>query len=66
MSKVFVYPGLIVNAGEKIGEVGRTGRKTILPGGKTHLHIGYLKSEDGYPVPEEIIDDLRRSELKVK
>ncbi len=66
LSKVFVYPGLIVNAGEKIGEVGRTGRKTILPGGKTHLHIGYLKSEDGYPVPEEIIDDLRRSELKVK
>ena len=66
LSKVFVYPGLIVNAGEKIGEVGRTGRKTILPGGKTHLHIGYLKSEEGYPVPEEFIDDLRRSELKVK
>lgn len=66
LSVVTVYPGLIVNAGEKIGEVGRTGRKTILPGGKTHLHVGFLRSEDGYPVPEEFIDDLRRSELKVK
>ncbi len=66
LSVVSVFPGMIVNAGDKIGEVGRTGRKTILPQGKTHLHIAYLRSEDGYPVPEEFIDDLRRSEISSK
>lgn len=64
LSVVNVVPGEIVEAGGKIGEVGRTGRKTILPQGKTHLHIGFLKFEDGYPVPEEIISDLRNSESK--
>jgi hypothetical protein len=64
LSVVNVYPGQIVNAGEKIGEVGRTGRKTILPGGKTHLHVGFLQSEDGYPVPEQIIEDLKKAEGK--
>lgn len=62
LSKVTVAPGMIVDAGEKIGEVGRTGRKAIFPAGKTHLHVAYLKLLDDYPVPEEIIKDLRRSE----
>ncbi len=62
LSVVSVKPGDIVNAGDKIGEVGRTGRKAILPDGKTHVHVAYLKSEDGYPVPEDIIKDLRRAE----
>ncbi|MBK8551490.1 MAG: M23 family metallopeptidase [Ignavibacteria bacterium] len=62
LSVVSVKPGDIVNAGDKIGEVGRTGRKAILPEGKTHVHVAYLKSEDGYPVPEDIIKDLRRAE----
>lgn len=64
LSEVTVKPGDIVNGGDKIGEVGRTGRKAILPGGKTHLHIAFLKFEDGYPVPEEIIKDLRLAEKK--
>lgn len=64
LANVSVVPGQIVNAGEKIGEVGRTGRKAILPQGKTHLHISFLKLIDGYPVPEDIIFDLKDSEKK--
>jgi len=62
ISEVYVKPGDIVNAGDKIGEVGRTGRKTILPKGKTHLHIALLKSVKGYPKPEPIIDNIFNAE----
>jgi len=62
LSKVSVKPGDIVNAGTKIGEVGRTGRKANLPAGKTHLHVAFLKVTDGYPLPDDIIKDLRRAE----
>lgn len=64
LSKVTVRPGDVINAGDKIGEVGRTGRKAILPAGKTHVHIAFFNSEDGYPVPEDIIKDLRNAEKK--
>ncbi|HAY33143.1 MAG TPA: M23 family metallopeptidase [Ignavibacteria bacterium] len=66
LSVVNVKPGDILKPGDKIGEVGRTGRKTILKEGKTHLHVAFLRSEDGYPVPEEFIKDLRAAELKLK
>ncbi len=62
ISEVFVKPGDIVNAGDKIGEVGRTGRKAILSHGKTHLHVALLKSVKGYPKPEPIIDNIFRAE----
>lgn len=62
LSQVNVKPGDIVSPGDKIGEVGRTGRKAILKPGKTHLHVAFLKSVDGYPMPEDIILDLRKSE----
>ncbi|MBS1517634.1 MAG: M23 family metallopeptidase [Bacteroidetes bacterium] len=65
LSEVIVKPGDIVIPGDKIGEVGRTGRKAILKEGKTHVHVSYLKSEDGYPVPEDIINDLRNSQNKI-
>lgn len=61
LSVVSVKPGDVINAGDKIGEVGRTGRKTILPGGKTHVHVALLKSVKGYPIPEPIIEDIWRS-----
>ncbi|MEO8210182.1 MAG: M23 family metallopeptidase [bacterium] len=64
LSEVSVKPGDVVNAGDKIGEVGKTGRKAIAPEGKTHVHVAFLKSDDGYPVPEEIIVDLRNAEKK--
>jgi len=66
LSEVNVKPGDVINAGDKIGEVGRTGRKAILSGGKTHVHVAYLRSEDGYPVPEDIIDELRQSEKNLR
>lgn len=59
LSVVSVRPGDVINEGDKIGEVGRTGRKAILKGGKTHLHIAALEVKDGYPVPVDIISDLR-------
>lgn len=62
ISVVSVKPGDVVNAGDKIGEVGRTGRKAILKPGKTHLHVSFLISENGYPVPEEFITELRNAE----
>ncbi|MFZ1323031.1 MAG: M23 family metallopeptidase [Ignavibacteria bacterium] len=65
LSVVSVKPGDILSPGDKIGEVGRSGRKTILKEGKTHLHISYLKSDFGYPVPEEFINDLYSSEKKL-
>lgn len=65
LSEVNVTPGDIIVSGDKIGEVGRTGRKAILKDGKTHLHVSFLKfNEEGYPVPEDIIKELRKSEKK--
>jgi len=61
LSQVDVKPGDIVVNGDKIGEVGRTGRKAILKGGKTHLHVAYLKFVDGYPMPYDIILELKKS-----
>lgn len=66
LSKVSVKPGDKVNAGDKIGEVGRTGRKAILKEGKTHLHIGYLNSVNGYPEPEDILKDLKIAQKKIE
>jgi hypothetical protein len=57
---------MVLQAGDKIGAVGRTGRKAIMPQGKTHLHVAFLRYEDGYPVPEDIISDLRSSEARIK
>ncbi len=66
LSQVNVFPGTILKSGDKIGEVGRTGRRAILKEGSTHLHIGFLRLNDGYPEPEEIISDLRSSYDKKK
>lgn len=60
LNAVFKKPGDIVNAGDKIGEVGRTGRSAILPDGITHLHVALLYLEDGYPKPESLKDDFKR------
>jgi peptidoglycan LD-endopeptidase LytH len=64
LSTVEVKPGDIINAGDKLGEVGRTGRKTILPEGKTHLHVALLYFDEGYPVPEPIIKDIYKTKEK--
>lgn len=54
LSKVTVLPGTIVSAGDKVGEVGRTGRFAVRFRGMTHLHVGFLNSVNGYPTPENI------------
>lgn len=64
LDSVFVKPGELVKAGDKIGYIGRTGRKAIF--GKTHIHIAYYKIEDGEPIPEEIINDLYRAQSRMK
>jgi hypothetical protein len=64
LDSIFVKAGQIVKAGEVIAYVGRTGRKAIK--GKTHLHIAYYPIENGYPKPEDIIDDLYAAQKKVK
>jgi hypothetical protein len=65
LDSVFVKPSQLVKAGDEIGLIGRTGRKAI--NGRTHLHIAYYKiDEDGHPVPEDIIEDLYRSENRNK
>lgn len=61
LSTVCKKPGDIINAGDKIGEVGRTGRQAILQGNITHLHIALLYPEDGYPLPEPLIEDLNHN-----
>ena len=64
LDSVFVQPGQLVNAGDAIGYVGRTGRKAIT--GKTHLHIAYYKIFDGYPRPKDILGDLYMAEKRLK
>lgn len=64
LDSVFVHTGQVVNAGEKLANVGRTGRKAFR--GKTHLHIAYYKIEDGYPKPVDIIEDLYSAEKRYK
>ena len=66
LSVVSLFPGDTINAGDKIGEVGRSGRRAILKEGSTHLHIGTLKLVDGYPLPEDYFEKLRSSYLKIK
>lgn len=60
LDSIFVSVGQFVKAGEDIAFVGRTGRKAVR--GRTHLHIAYYKINDGYPEPEDIIEDLYRAE----
>jgi peptidoglycan LD-endopeptidase LytH len=60
LNTIFKKPGDIVYPGDKIGEVGRTGRMAILPDGTTHLHIALLYLDNGYPMPETLISDFKR------
>jgi hypothetical protein len=64
LDTVVVHVGDIVKAGDKIGLVGRTGRKAIH--GKTHLHIAYYPIDDGEPEPENIIDDIFTAEKRTR
>ncbi len=58
---IVVRPGDIVQAGQTIGTVGRSGRNAAMPRSPTHLHVMFLAiGEDGYPRPRDIYADLIR------
>lgn len=57
-SKIFVKPGDVVNAGDKIAECGRTGLNAYKKRSPTHLHLMFLQVEDGYPRPKNIYNEL--------
>lgn len=60
LDSVTVKIGQIVKAGDKVGIVGRTGRKAFR--GKTHLHIAYYRFDNGYPKPVDILNELLEAE----
>ena len=59
LDSIFVKPGDIVEPGERIATLGRTGLNAYPKRSPTHLHISYLKSTGGYPRPENIYKKLR-------
>jgi len=64
LDSVTVKVGDIVKAGDKVGTIGRTGRKAVK--GKTHLHIAYYPIIDGEPEPEDFIQDLYNAEKRAE
>lgn len=62
--KIFVKPGDIVQAGDKIAECGRTGLNAYKRRSPTHLHIMFLQIEDGYPKPKNIYIELLNAKTK--
>jgi hypothetical protein len=64
LDSVSVNVGDIVKAGDKIGYVGRTGRKALH--GKTHIHVAYYKINDGEPEPVDFIKDLYKAEKRAE
>jgi murein DD-endopeptidase MepM/ murein hydrolase activator NlpD len=58
-SKIFVQPSDIVNSGDTIATVGRTGLNAFKKRSPTHLHITQLKLDNmDYPKPFDFYRDL--------
>jgi murein DD-endopeptidase MepM/ murein hydrolase activator NlpD len=57
-SRIFVSPGDIVKAGDVVAECGRTGLNAYKKRSPTHLHLMYLRIDDGYPKPLDTYEDL--------
>ena len=51
LSEIFVRIGQVVSRGERLGTVGRTGKKAYPRRSPTHLHFVVHHSTDGYPKP---------------
>lgn len=66
LNDIFVKPGMIVNPGDIIGVVGRTGLNAYKKRSPTHLHISYLKIVDGFPKPINIYNDLLKCKSGVQ
>lgn len=63
--QVFVYPGQVVSAGQKIAEVGRTGANAAAKRSDTHLHLMYLNIEPDFsPRPLNTYEWLKKASTK--
>ncbi len=56
-------PGMNVKPGDKLGEIGRTGKNAVPKRSPTHLHFMCLSFRDGNPKPVDIYSDLLRAEV---
>ncbi|MCP9766914.1 M23 family metallopeptidase [Lacihabitans sp. LS3-19] len=65
--KVVVVPGQIVQPGNKLGEVGRTGFNALNKRSDTHLHLMFLElDETFYPWPVNYYEWLKNAEFLTK
>lgn len=63
-SRVVVQPGQWVQAGQKLGEVGRTGLNAYKERSPTHVHMMFLRLDSAYlPQPENPLAWLREAEV---
>lgn len=63
-SRVSVQPGQLVKAGQKLGEIGRTGLNAYKERSPTHVHMMFLRLDDAYlPQPENTLTWLREAEV---
>jgi peptidoglycan LD-endopeptidase LytH len=64
-SRVVVEPGQLVQAGQKLGEVGRTGYNAWKERSPTHVHMMYLKVNNDYlPEPANPLPWLWEAEVR--
>lgn len=61
--KVLVQPGDIVQPGDRIGFVGRTGTNACKQRSPTHLHLMTLQFSNNLPVPENPYEMLKRARV---
>jgi hypothetical protein len=65
--KVVVEPGQIVQPGNKLGEVGRTGFNAINKRSDTHLHLMFLELDETlYPRPVNYFEWLKNANFLTK
>ncbi len=63
-SQVSVVPGQLVKAGQKLGEIGRTGLNAYKERSPTHVHMMFLRLDSAYlPQPENTLTWLREAEV---
>jgi len=63
MKEVYVNVGDFVQPGTSLGIMGRTGKNASQTRSPTHLHIMYVRSQDGNLKPENIYGDLIKAKL---
>ncbi len=63
LSKLYVKPGGIVRAGDKIAHLGRTGKNAFKKRSPTHLHFMALKFDQGKMTPHNTYEELHSAKL---